>query len=340
MSALPHSGKMTGTRKAAILLVLLGEEAAAAVYRNLPELKVHELTHEIAELDTVTPEMSAQILQEYHSLSLTQEYIARGGTDYATKLLVKAFGENAARDLLDQVGRLEDMKAGNLDSLEAADPQQLAKFLEGEHPQTIALILAHLTANRASTLLLLLSEQTRAETVKRLAEMRQFPPEMAQKISLVLHKKLQSLGEQSRRGYSGVKSVAELLNRMDPEIGKKILERVESDNPELAISIRHLMFTFEDLLSANETGVRELLSALDKKTLTMALKGASDELKNHIFKTMSSRASEMMKEDLDALGPVRMREVVQAQRDVIEIARKLEADGKLVLKAESEEFVV
>jgi flagellar motor switch protein FliG len=332
--------KMTGIRKAAILLVLLGEEAASAIYRKLPEDRVQALTEEIADLTNITPEVAALVLKEYHGLTLTSEYVSDGGKDYAAKLLSKAFGDQTAKELMEQFTRLQDARAGNLDSLESADPHQLAKFLEPEHPQTIALILAHLGPNRASMLLNLLSEQTRAETIKRLAEMRQFAPEMAQKIALVLNKKLLSLGEQSRRGYAGVKNVADLLNRMDPETSKGILESVESESPELAISIRNLMFTFEDLLTAAEAGIRELLGALDKKTLAMALKGASEELKNHIFKSMSSRASEMMKEDMEALGPVRMKEVTQAQQEVIAMARKLEAEGKMTLKSESEEFVV
>lgn len=233
------------------------------------------------------------------------------------------------------------MSASKLDSLQKADPQQLARFLESEHPQTIALILAHLDARQASSLLMKLPEKTRAEGVKRLAQLRQFSPEMAQKVSVVLHRKLQALGEQSRRAYAGFKGVADVLNRLEPSSCKVILENIEQDDPKLALSIRNLMFTFDDLLGVPESGIRELLSHLDKKTLALALKGAPEQLRNHIFKTMSSRAVEMMKEDMDVLGPVRSRDVSKAQQECVAVARQLESQGKLVLKTEGEdEFVV
>lgn len=332
---------LSGPRKAAILLVALGEEAATTVYRNLSEQELQMVTQEIAELDYVEPEIAEHVLEEYRQLMLTQEYLSQGGTEYATRLLVKAFGEDGARNLLDQVSRAQEMSASKLDSLQKADPQQLARFLECEHPQTIALILAHLDARQASSLLMKLPEKTRAEGVKRLAQLRQFSPEMAQKVSVVLHRKLQALGEQSRRAYAGFKGVADVLNRLEPSSCKVILENIEQDDPKLALSIRNLMFTFDDLLGVPESGIRELLSQLDKKTLALALKGAPEQLRNHIFKTMSSRAVEMMKEDMDVLGPVRARDVSKAQQECVAVARQLESQGKLVLKTEGEdEFVV
>lgn len=331
---------MTGPRKAAILLVCLGEDAASAVYRNLPDTDVQRITQEIADLNHITPETASQVLNEYQQLTLTQEYLAQGGKDYATKLLVKAFGEEGAKKLLDQVSLAQEMSASKLDSLQKADPQQLAKFLEGEHPQTIALILAHLDPKQASALLLKLPEQVRAESVKRLAQLRQFSPEMAQKVSFVLHKRLQTLGEQSRRAYAGFKGVADVLNRLDPVSGKAILELIERDDPSLAVNIRNLMFTFEDLLGVPEASIRELLAQLDKKTLALALKGAPEELKSHVFKCMSSRAVEMLKEDVEVLGPVRSRDVAKAQQDAVAIARRLESEGKLSLKAEGDDEYV
>ncbi len=333
--------RLTGVRKAAILLVALGEEAAAPVYRNLGEHELQLITQEIADVGQVSPEAAQHVLEEYQQLMLTQEYLAQGGVEYATRLLVKAFGEEGARNLLDQVSRAQEMSASKLDSLQKADPIQLAKFLENEHPQTIALILAHLDSRQASSLLMKLPEKARAEAVKRLAQLRQFSPEMAQKVSMVLHRKLQALGEQSRRAYAGFKGVADLMNRLEPATCKVILEEIERDDPKLSLSIRNLMFTFDDLQGVSEAGIRELLSHLDKKTLAMALKGAPEQLRNHIFKTMSSRAVEMMKEDMDVLGPVRAREVAKAQQECVAVARQLESQGKLVLKTEGEdEFVV
>jgi flagellar motor switch protein FliG len=321
--------------------VLLGEETASHIFRHLPESDVQQLTERIAELKHIKSETAISVLEEYHQLTLTQGYLTEGGPDYAKKLLVKAFGDTGAQQLLEQVSRAAEMSVVQLESLQKADPQQLAKFLEGEHPQTIALILAHLNARQASALLMKLPEEVRAGTVKRLAQLRQFSPEVAKKVSIALHKRLESLGEQSRRAYAGFKGAADMLNQLEPNTGKGILESIEQDDPKMALGIRNLMFTFEDLLAVPEAGVRELLGQLDKKTLALARRGASEELKNLIFKSMSSRAVEMLKEDMEVLGPVRSKDVTQAQREIVESARKLEAEGKLVLSAESqEEYVV
>jgi flagellar motor switch protein FliG len=341
MAILASAPSLNGVRKAAVLLVLLGEEAATAIYRHLSEPQVQRLTREIAELSRIDPQLAAAILEEYYRLSLTQEYLTQGGEAYARALLMKAFGEEGAKGLMEQVERAQQLSDSQLDSLEKTDPQQLARFLEGEHPQTIALILAHLAARPASALLMRLPEQVRAESVKRLALLRDFSPEMAQKVSLVLHRKLLALGEQSRRAYAGFKGVAEMLNRLEPNTVKAILETIESEDAKLALNIRNLMFTFDDLLSVPETGIRELTARLEKKVLALALKGASEEVRDHLLKTMSSRAVEMLKEDMEALGPVRARDIAKAQQEAIAVARKLEEEGKMVLKPESaDEYVL
>ncbi len=335
------ASEIAGIRKAAVLLVLLGEDAASEIYKNLSESELHAVTQEIAELEPISPEIGTRVLEEYSALALTSEYIASGGNEYASRLLVKAFGKDEAQNLMDAVTRAQEMSASKLDSLQKADPQQLAKFLEGEHPQTIALILAHLDPRQASVLLMKLPEDTRAESVKRLAQLRQFSPEMAQKVSVVLHRKMQALGEQSRRAYAGFKGVADLLNRLDPASGKVILETIEQEDPKLAMGIRNLMFTFDDLLGVPEPAIRELLSHLDKKVLATALKGAPEQLRNHIFKAMSSRATQMLQEDIEALGPTRAKDVAKAQQECVAIARRLESEGKLQLKADGEdEFLV
>ncbi len=328
---------ISGAKKAAILVCLLGEDAASTVYKNLSDQDVERLTQEIGELQTINAQTALQILEEYHKLTLTQDYMAQGGSDYAKRLLVKAFGEDGARSLMEQVARSQEMSAGKLDSLQKSDPQQLAKFLESEHPQTIALILAHLDSKQACTLLMRLPETVRAEAVTRLAQLRQFSPDVAQKVSLVLHNRLQSLGEQSRRAYAGLKGVADMLNRLEPNAARSILEVIEKHDAKVAVNIRNLMFTFEDFLGVPETGIRELLAHLDKKTLAMALKGASEDMRSHVFKSMSSRAVEMLKEDIEILGPVRSKEVSKAQQEVVAIARKMESEGKLTLKTEGED---
>jgi len=337
----PESPALTGTRKAAILLVVLGDEAASAVYKSLPESDLRIITQEITDLDYISPEIAASVLQEYHRLTLTQEYLAQGGPTYAAQLLTKTFGEAGAKSLLDQVSQAQEGAMRNLNTLQKADPQQLAKFIQGEHPQTIALVLAHMSGKAASAVLAMLPEKLRGQAVVRMAQMQQFSPEMVQKISLILSRKMLSLGEQSRRGFGGVKAVADLLNTVDSRLSTTILEAVEQDSPQLAVSIRNFMFTFEDFLEVPEASIRELLGQLDKKSLGMALKGASEDLKNHFFKCMSSRAVEMLKEDMESLGPIRSREVNQAQQDSIALARKLETQGKMVLKNEAEDaFVV
>ena len=331
---------MSGTRKAAILLVLLGDDVASDVFKNLPELELRAITQEIADLDYVSPEIAAKVLKEYHQLSMTQEYLAQGGTEYANKLLVKAFGAEGAKGLIEQVTRSQELSGQNLNTLQKTDPQQLAKFIQGEHPQTIALVLAHLNSKTAREVLMMLPENVRGKAVRRLAQMQQFSPEMVKKISQVLHKRLLAIGQQSRRAYGGVKAVADLLNQIDQEAGTNILETIEQDNAQLATSIRNLMFTFEDFLEVPESGMRELLGQMDKKKLAIALKGASEDLKNHFFKCMSSRAVEMLKEDMETLGPIRSREVNAAQQEAVTVARRLEVEGKMVLKTEQEESYV
>jgi flagellar motor switch protein FliG len=332
---------MSGLRKAAILLVVLGDDAASAVYKHLGEDELRDITQEITNLDFIAPELAAKILQEYHRLTITQEYLSQGGPTYATQLLMKTFGEAGAKSLLDQVLKAQEGSAHNLVTLQKADPQQLAKFIQTEHPQTIALVLAHMSGKAASAVLALLPEKLRGQAVVRMAQMQQFSPDMVQKISLILSRKMMSLGEQSRRGFGGVKAVADLLNTVDTRLSTEILGAVESESPQLAISIRNFMFTFEDFLEVPEASLRELLGLVDKKTLAVALKGSPDQLKDHFFKCMSSRAVEMLKEDMEALGPIRSKDVNAAQQEAITAARKLESQGKMILKNESEEaFVV
>jgi flagellar motor switch protein FliG len=336
----PENQAMTGIRKAAILLVILGDDMASEIYRHLSTTEVQRLTQEITELSYISPATAAQVLQEYHKLSLTQDYLIQGGEEYATQLLVKAFGTEGANALLAQVLQAQEASAVNLDTLQKADPAQLVKFVEGEHPQTIALVLAHLGARMSTSLLVLLPEKLRAEAIRRLAVMQQFSTEIVKRIAVVLHKKLAALGEQSRRAYGGVSAVAELLNRVDRKCTEEILTAIEQEDPKLSLAIRDLMFTFEDLSTIPEASIRELLSQVDKKTLATALKGASEDLKNHFYKCMSSRAVEMLKEDIDALGPTRSRQVHQAQQEIVNLARKLEADGKIMLKSYGEDAYV
>ena len=306
--------QLTGIKKAAILVVAVGDELGKKILQNLPDTDVQRLTEEIAELRNVRPEASLQVMEEFFEMIETQRYMMHGGLEYATKLLVESFGKQRAEDLLALVKRAQEASQGDLAMLQKVDPGQLGKFLDGEHPQTIALVLAHLDPKRASLVLNNLDE--------------------GQKVALILHKRLETVGDTSRKAYAGFKAVADLLNRLDAEQTKKILEQIEEDEPDVALNIRNLMFTFEDLVTVPSTSMRELVSAIDKPTLAMALKGAREDVRAHIFRAMSSRAVEMLKEDMEVLGPVRTREVTLAQHEILNLARKLEADGKLILKIE------
>jgi flagellar motor switch protein FliG len=329
------TANMTGVRKAAVLLVAVGEKLAKEILLALPEVDVQRLTEELADLRGITPELSAEILEEFWELLETQNYMMHGGLDYASRLLMETFGKERADDLLMLVRRSQEAAQGNLAKLQRTDPQQLGKLLDSEHPQTIALVLAHLDPRRASMVLDNLSEDHKVLSIQRLAVMRQFSPEMAQKVAHILHRRLESVGDTARKSYSGFKAVADLLNRLNAEESKKILETIEDGQPELALSIRNLMFTFEDLVTVPPATIREIVSGVDKRQLALALRGAKDELRAQIFKSMSSRAVEMLKEDMEVLGPVRSREVAQAQQEILNLARRLEAEGKVVLKLET-----
>jgi flagellar motor switch protein FliG len=326
-----------GLRKAAILMVAVGDELAKLLFQSLGEEDVQRVTDEITRLGHVPHELLTQALTEFYGLLETQQYMVRGGPDYALRLLTEAFGSSKAATLLAQVRGLQERSAGDLALLQKMDPQQLSKFLESEHPQTVALVLAHLDPKRGAALLMNLEESLRVQAVQRLAEMRQFSPEMAQKVAIILHRRLKALGSTGRRGYAGFKAVADLLNRLDQIASKGILEQIEQKEPKLAIGIRTLMFTFEDLLTVPAMSIRELVAAADKKTLSVALKGSKDNIKAHLFQAMSSRAVEMLKEDMDVMGPVRGKDVAAAQQELLNLARKLEAEGKMTLKLEAED---
>jgi flagellar motor switch protein FliG len=332
---LQNTAGISGLRKAAVLLVAVGEKLAKEILRALPEADVQRLTEELADLRGITPELTAEILEEFWQMLETQNFMIHGGLDYASRLLVDTFGKERADDLLMLVRRSQEAAHGNLAKLQRTDPQQLGKLLDSEHPQTIALVLAHLDPKRASMVLDNLSEEHKVVSIQRLAEMRQFSPEMAQKVAHILHRRLESVGDTARKSYSGFRAVADLMNRLPADESKKILETIEEGHPELALNIRNLMFTFEDLVTVPPATIREIVSGVDKRQLAMALRGANEELRAQIFKAMSSRAVEMLKEDMEVLGPVRSREVAQAQQEILNLARRLESEGKVVLKLES-----
>jgi flagellar motor switch protein FliG len=332
---------ISGVRKAAVFLVAVGDELGKKILQNLAEPDVQRLTEEIADLRNIPPEVSLEVVEEFREMLETQQYMVHGGPEYARKLLVDTFGKQRAEDLLALVKRAQEASQSDLTMLQRVDPQQLGKFLESEHPQTVAVVLAHLDPRRGSVVIDSLTEDRRVEAIRRLAAMRQFSPEMAQRVAMILHRRLENMGETGRRAYSGFKAVADLLNRMDSERAKKILDEIEAADVAMALSIRNLMFTFEDLVTIPPASMREIVAAADKRQLGLALRGARDDLRAHVFSAMSSRAADMLKEDMEVMGPVRGREVAAAQHEILALARGLEAEGKVILKLEQgDDFIV
>lgn len=324
--------QLAGARRAAILMVLLGDEASAGVFRFMQEDEIQEISKEISRLGEINPEVADGILEECYRLTLAQTFMARGGPDYAKKLLVKAFGMDSSKKLLDYLNISLQSTLVGFDNLQKADPVQLSKFIQSEQPQTIALVLAHLNSSQAAALLGSLPSALRADVVMRMANLEQISPDVISKITSILEQKMRSLGDFSRESYGGIRAVAELINRMETKSAAAILEKVENENPALALSIRNLMFVFDDVLLIDDQGMREILQRVDKKALTIALKGTSEELRNQFFRNMSTRAVEMMREDMEVLGPVKVKDVETSQQQIVSVVRKLDESGVISLK--------
>jgi len=332
---------ISGLRKAAMLLIVLGEQANADIMQHLSEDDVQKVSREVARITSISGEQAETVLNEFHQISTAGGYVARGGIEYAKKMLMRAFSPEMAKRLLDRLAKALGTEAASFDAIQKADPQQLAKFIHNEHPQTIALVLSHLNPSQAAALLTSLPANLRSDVALRMASLDQISPEIILKIAGVIGQKLISLGEFSRESYGGVRAVAEMLNRLDSGSSHEILDSIQSQDANLVETIRHLMFVFEDLLLIDPLGLKELLGKVDRKVLTIALKGTSEQLRNQILSCMSQRGAEMLKEDMDALGPIKIKEVQGAQQQIIAIVRQLEAEGVLSLKgAVGEQYVV
>lgn len=332
---------LTGLRKAAMLLIVLGEQASADILPRLSEEDVQKVSREVAKITAISSEQAENVLNDFHNISTAGDYVARGGVDFARKLLLRAFGPDTGQRLLDRLTKALGSEAASFDAIQKADPQQLAKFIHNEHPQTVALILSHLNSSQAAALLTSLPAGLRPDVAQRMASLDQISPEIVLKIAGVIGQKLKALGEFSRESYGGVRAVAEVLNRLDSSSSREILEHIERQDANLGQTIRHLMFVFEDLLLIDPLGLKEVLGKVDRKILTVALKGTSEQLKNHILSCMSQRGGEMLREDMDALGPVKIKEVENAQQQIIAVTRQLESEGVLSLKgAVGEQYVV
>jgi flagellar motor switch protein FliG len=335
------AGMIPGLRKAAILMVLLGDQISGEIFKQLDEDEVHAIGREVARIPSISSEQAEAVLEEFYQMTVAHDYMLKGGIDYARKILINAFGPEHAKKLLDRLVKTLGSETATFDTLQKADPQQLAKFIHNEHPQTIALILSHLNPSQAAGLLTSLPPELRADVALRMANLDQISPEIISKIAGIVGQKLKALGELSRESYGGVRAVSEMFNRLDSSTSKEILEIIEQNDPNLVETIRHLMFVFEDLLLVDQNAIKEILAKIDRKVLTVALKGTSEQLKNHFLQAMSQRGSEMLKEDMDALGPVKLKEVEAAQQQIIAVVRQLESEGVLSLKGTvGEQYVV
>jgi len=338
---LPRPEQLPGIRKAAILLVTLGEEVSAELLRQLEDEEVQQISREVARLTSVPAEQAEAVLDEFHQMSVAHDYVLKGGMDYARKLLNAAYGPEAAKKVLDRLISALGTEVVNFDALHKADPQQLAKFIHSEHPQTIALVLSHLNPTQAAALLVSLPAELRSDIAMRMANLEQISPEIIGKIATVIDQKLKALGEFSRESYGGVRAVSEMFNRLDSNSSKEILGKIETADQALVETIRHLMFVFEDLMLIDENGIKEILAKVDRKILTVALKGTSEQLKEHFLKAMSQRGADMLREDMDVMGAVKIKDVESAQQQIIAVARQLESEGALSLKgAVGEQYVV
>jgi flagellar motor switch protein FliG len=306
--------------------MVLGEEGSASVFRYLHEDEIEKVAREIASIGAISTEVGEQVLTELSTASTTSAGVTAGGIEQARRMLLKTLGPDHTRRILDKIVQSLHVNAG-FASLERVNPEQLSKFFLGEHPQTTALILAHLNPKSAALLVEQLPDEMRTEVLLRLAHIGEIPPDVVARVSGVIEQKLRGLVGPAREQRGGVRAVAELFNCLDKRLSGATLERIEAVSPEAATAVRNLMFVFDDLANIEEAGIREIVSRADKKTLTVALKGASENVRKRMFANMSKRAVDLMKEEMEMLGAVRLRDVEKAQQEVVAIARTLEAEG-------------
>ena len=321
--------RINGLQKAAILLIALGPEKSASVFKHLKEEEIEELTLEIANTRSVTPQLKEDVINEFYQICLAQQYIAEGGISYAKELLEKSFGSDKARDV---IGKLtSSLQVKPFEFVRKTDASQLLSFIQDEHPQTIALILSYLAPNQASMIISALPPDRQADVAKRIAIMDRTSPDVIKEVERVLESKLASLVNQDYTIIGGVDSVVEILNAVDRGTEKHIMETLEIEEPELADEIRKKMFVFEDILLLDDRSIQRVLREVDNNDLAIALKGSNEDVQNAIFNNLSKRLAVMIKEDMDFMGPVRMKDVEEAQQKIVNIIRKLEDSSEIVI---------
>jgi len=323
---------LSGGQKAAVVLVAMGSEAAARLMQSLDGDEVERLTMEVATLGRVAPEVRTEVLREFDQIVLAQTYLSSGGYDVAREILVRAIGEAKAGDVLE---RLKAKAAGDMfqmNMLNDVDSNQLVTFIQGEHPQTIALILVQLKGAQAAKVLSMLPADVQPDVIARVAQMEQISPEMIREIEAVLEQNLAGMVRATKSRLGGVPAVADMLNQVDRSTEKNILSAIEAQDPELAIQIRNLLFVFDDLQMLEDKDIQKLLKDVDSRDLALALKIAGEELKEKIYRNLSQRAAEMLKDELEFLGPQPLRNVEEAQRRIVDAVRRLEESGEIHLQ--------
>jgi flagellar motor switch protein FliG len=320
---------LNNRQKAAILLVALGPNVAAQIFRQLNENEVETMTLEIARTGTVTAETRGEVIEEFYNLCIAQEYIAEGGVDAAKSTLEAAFGFEQAASIVGRV--LQAMQVVPFDFVKRADAGQVITFIQHEHPQTIALILAYLQPSQAALILSGLPHHIRAEVALRIATIDKTAPEVIREVERVLERKLSSVVAEDFSQAGGIKSLVQVLNWVDRSTEKTILESLSETSPAIAEQVKKLMFVFEDITLLDDRSIQQVLKEVDSKELSMALKGVGDNVQQRIYKNMSERASAMLKEDMEYMGPVRLRNVEEAQQRIVNVIRKLEEAGEIII---------
>ena len=319
----------SGREKAAMLLISLGPEKSAEIFKHLKEEEIEQLTLEIANIRTVTPEEKERVMEEFYQICLAQEYIAEGGIGYAKEILEKALGTQKALDVINKL--TVSLQVRPFEFVRKADPAQLLNFIQKEHPQTIALILAYLKPQQASVVLAALPQDKQADVARRIATMDRTSPEVIKEVERILEKNLSSLVTEDFTAAGGVQAIVSILNTVDRGTEKYIMETLEIEDTDLAEEIRKRMFVFEDILSLDNRSIQRFLRDVENNQLAIALKGATEEVQKVIYSNMSKRLAEMIKEDIEFMGPVRLKDVEESQQKIVNVIRKLEDAGEIVI---------
>ncbi|MCR4955970.1 MAG: flagellar motor switch protein FliG [Lachnospiraceae bacterium] len=320
---------LSGVQKAAILLIALGPEKSSLLFKHLKEEEIETLTLEIANTRSVSPQDKEDVLNEFYQVCLAQQYIAEGGIGYAKDLLEKALGDEEAQNVISRL--TASLQVRPFEFVRKADASQVLNFIQDEHPQTVAMILSYLSSTQASLILSALAPEKQADVAKRIAMMDRTSPDIIKEVESVLERKLASLINQDYTIVGGVDAIVGILNSVDRSTEKHIMETLEIEEPELADEIRKKMFVFEDILLLDDRAIQRVLRDVDNKDLGVALKVANEEVKGAVFKNLSKRLAAMIQEDMEFMGPVRMKDVEEAQQKIVGIIRKLEDSGEIVI---------